>query len=91
MTYMSAVLIQVAILLYVAHVNELGDWRRLINPDNFATPFPSALAYVYGNCLMAAAFIFLDSIGDMNARAADMNKNIIVSDLTNTSIENFYI
>jgi hypothetical protein len=80
---MSAVLIQVAILLYVAYVNVLGDWRRLINPDNFATPFPSALAYVCGNCLMAAAFTFLDSIGDMN-------KNIIVSNLTNTSIENFY-
>ncbi len=90
MTYMSAVLIQVALLLYVAYVSVLWAWRKRINPDNFATPFTSALADVCGNCLMAVAFIFLESIGDMNARPADMNKNIIVSNLTNTSNNNFY-
>jgi hypothetical protein len=39
---------------------------------------------------MAASFIFLDSIRDINARATNTSKNIIVSNLTNTSIDNFY-
>ncbi len=91
MTYMLAVLIQVALLLYLGYVSVLWAWRRRINPDNSATPFTSALADVFGNCLMAAAFIFLDSIGDINARAANTSKNIIVNNLTNTSIDNIYL
>ncbi|CAG2114216.1 unnamed protein product, partial [Medioppia subpectinata] len=66
--YMVAVIAQIAILLYLAYVSVLWAWKRHINPDNSAIPFTSALADVFGNCLMAAAFTFLNAIDDPNAR-----------------------
>ncbi|CAG2173785.1 unnamed protein product [Oppiella nova] len=67
LAYMVAVVSQVAILLYLAYVSVLWAWKRHINPDNSAIPFTSALADVLGNCLMAAAFTFLNAINDPNA------------------------
>lgn len=61
------VVVQLLILLYLAYVSVFGAWKWRINPDNSAIPFTSALADVSGNFLMAAAFLFLDAIGDRNA------------------------
>ncbi len=88
---MLAILIQVALLLYLAYVSVLWAWKRRINPDNSAIPFTSALADVFGNCLMAAAFTFLDSIGDVNAQVNETDNFTIASNLTATTINTFYL
>lgn len=65
--YLFAVFLQLALLLYLAYLSVFWAWKKRINPDNSAIPFTSALADVFGNCLMAVAFLFLKSIKDINA------------------------
>lgn len=88
---MFAILIQVALLLYLAYGSVLWAWKRRINPDNSAIPFTSALADVFGNCLMAAVFTFLDAIGDVNAQVYETNDTTIASNLTANTINTFYL
>jgi solute carrier family 41 len=90
-SYMFAILIQVALLLYLAYGSVLWAWKRRINPDNSAIPFTSALADVFGNCLMAAVFTFLDAIGDVNAQVYETNDTTIASNLTANTINTFYL
>ena len=90
-TYCVAVLVQLAILLYLAYVSVFWAWKRRINPDNSAIPFTSALADVLGNCLMAVTFTLLKAINDPNANIIDdgNNNNIInVNITTNTLLNN---
>jgi len=92
--YMLAVLAQVALLLYLAYVSVLWAWKKRINPDNSAIPFTSALADVFGNCLMAAAFTFLNSIGDINAQVIDATNTTLINSTfagTDTTITSFYL
>jgi cation transporter-like permease len=90
-SYMFAVLIQVALLLYSAYVSVLWAWKRHINPDNCAIPLTSALADVFGNCLMAAVFTFLDAIGDVNAQVNQTNNPTFASNLTAATINTYYL
>lgn len=65
--YCAAVTAQLVILLYVAYVAVFWAWSVGINPDNAAIPFTSALADLFGNCLMALAFFLLNALNDPNA------------------------
>lgn len=74
--YLFAVFIQLALLLYLAYLSVFWAWKKRINPDNSAIPFTSALADVFGNCLMAVAFLFLKSIKDINAKDDSVSQSI---------------
>ena len=88
-SYLIAVIAQIAILLYLAYISVLWAWKRHINPDNSAIPFTSALADVLGNCLMAAAFTFLNSINDINARVDDSPMGNSTLAVVNSTVSNF--
>ncbi|GFT69068.1 solute carrier family 41 member 1 [Nephila pilipes] len=62
--YLLAALIQVAILLYAAHVMIHWMWVRHIDPDNSAIPYLTALGDLLGTALLAAAFMILYEVGD---------------------------
>ena len=83
-SYCVAVVIQLAILLYLAYVSVFWAWKKKINPDNSAIPFTSALADVLGNCLMAAAFTFLLAVNDPNAGLVEPEEG----DATTTALVN---
>ena len=74
-SYSIAVVIQLAILLYLAYISVFWAWKKKINPDNSAIPFTSALADVLGNCLMAAAFTLLKAVDDPNANLIETDDN----------------
>nr|XP_046918261.1 solute carrier family 41 member 3-like [Dermatophagoides farinae] len=73
--YIIAVVLQLALLLYLAYISVFWAWKHRINPDNSAIPFTSALADVFGNCLMAVAFTFLKWINDENTTIMENNDN----------------
>lgn len=89
-TYSLAVIIQLAILLYLAYISVFWAWKMKINPDNSAIPFTSALADVLGNCLMAGAFTFLKLINDQNANFleddASTGTNATLTTLANSTL-----
>lgn len=65
-TYVSAALIQVFLLLYIAYCMVQWMWRRRIDPDNSAIPYLTALGDLLGTSLLALAFVFLFYVGDMD-------------------------
>ncbi|OTF77168.1 solute carrier family 41-like protein [Euroglyphus maynei] len=77
--YIIAVVLQLALLLYLAYISVFWAWKHRINPDNSAIPFTSALADVFGNCLMAIAFTFLKWINDDNTKIMDFNDDMNVT------------
>jgi hypothetical protein len=79
LTYFLFVQIQCAIVLYLGFCGVMWAWKRKFNPDNSAIPFNSVMADFFGNFLMAAAFTFLNAIGDVNA----------IKDYGNTVVSNF--
>lgn len=62
-SYMLVSLIQVMLLLYIAHVIIHAMWKWKIDPDNSAIPYLTALGDLLGSSLLALAFLFLQSIG----------------------------
>ncbi|GIX69314.1 solute carrier family 41 member 1 [Caerostris extrusa] len=62
--YLLAALIQVAVLLYAAHVMVYWMWLKHIDPDNSAIPYLTALGDLLGTALLALAFMILYEIGD---------------------------
>lgn len=62
-TYVLVGLIQVMLLLYVAHLLIHTMWRRKIDPDNSAIPYLTALGDFSGSGLLLLAFMFLRYIG----------------------------
>lgn len=63
LSYMLVSLIQVMLLLYIAHVIIHAMWKWKIDPDNSAIPYLTALGDLLGSSLLALAFLFLQSIG----------------------------
>ncbi|GJQ68374.1 hypothetical protein Trydic_g16964 [Trypoxylus dichotomus] len=69
--YLTAALLQVFILLYVAHVMILWMWHFGVDPDNSAIPYLTALGDLLGTFLLGLAFQFLFLIGDQDSDVGD--------------------
>ncbi|XP_011694271.1 PREDICTED: solute carrier family 41 member 2-like [Wasmannia auropunctata] len=61
-SYVVVSLVQVMILLYVAHIIIHVMWRYKIDPDNSAIPYLTALGDLSGSLLLALAFFFIYSL-----------------------------
>ncbi|KAM7307611.1 putative solute carrier, partial [Ixodes scapularis] len=62
--YLTAAVIQVFLLLYIAHVMVHWMWTRRVDPDNSAIPYLTALGDLFGTALLAISFLLLSAIGD---------------------------
>ncbi|XP_067129804.1 solute carrier family 41 member 1-like isoform X2 [Centruroides vittatus] len=84
--YLVATLLQVAILLYVAHVMIHVMWKWKIDPDNSAIPLLTALGDLLGTGLLAIAFYFYTQIQNdvmmTMAISTDFPSNITGSDIS---------
>lgn len=69
--YLSAAVLQVFVLLYIAQVMTLGIWKCGIDPDNSAIPYLTALGDLLGTLLLGIAFHFLYLIGDRDGDVGD--------------------
>lgn len=69
--YLTAALIQVFLLLYIAYCMIQWMWRRKIDPDNSAIPYLTALGDLLGTSFLALAFLFLFYIGDHDPDVGD--------------------
>ncbi|KAL9694996.1 hypothetical protein quinque_014281 [Culex quinquefasciatus] len=63
LSYLLVSLIQIMLLLYIAHVIIHAMWKWKIDPDNSAIPYLTALGDLLGSSLLALAFLFIQSIG----------------------------
>ena len=70
-TYLTAALLQVWILLHTAHWLIHWFWRLYVNPDDSAIPYLTALGDLLGGGLLWMAFEFLYVIGDKDADVGD--------------------
>lgn len=62
--YLFAAFVQVAVLLYIAHIMIHWMWKRKIDPDNSAIPYLTAMGDLLGISLLAIAFQLLYLVGD---------------------------
>lgn len=69
--YLSAAVIQVFLLLYIAHVMVHWMWSQCVNPDNSAIPYLTALGDLIGTALLALSFCLLDRLGDGDSDVGD--------------------
>ncbi|XP_046427028.1 solute carrier family 41 member 1-like [Neodiprion virginianus] len=63
LSYLTAALLQIMLLLYIAHIIIHAMWRYKIDPDNSAIPYLTSLGDLTGSLLLAGAFKMLQSIG----------------------------
>ncbi|NWU66036.1 S41A3 protein, partial [Pterocles burchelli] len=56
MFYLTAALLQVGILLYVADIVVCLMWRKALDPDNFSIPYLTALGDLLGTVFLAVCF-----------------------------------
>lgn len=61
-SYLVVAVLQVMLLLYVAHIIIHAMWRYKIDPDNSAIPYLTALGDLTGTMFLAVAFWFLINI-----------------------------
>lgn len=61
-SYIVVSVLQVMLLLYVAHIIIHAMWRYKIDPDNSAIPYLTALGDLSGSLLLALAFFVIYSI-----------------------------
>ncbi|XP_014609559.1 PREDICTED: solute carrier family 41 member 3-like [Polistes canadensis] len=61
-SYIVVSVLQVMLLLYVAHIIIHAMWRHKIDPDNSAIPYLTALGDLSGTMFLALAFWFLTAI-----------------------------
>ncbi|KFO89513.1 Solute carrier family 41 member 1, partial [Buceros rhinoceros silvestris] len=68
MFYLTAALLQVGILLYVADLIVRLMWRKALDPDNFSIPYLTALGDLLGTGFLAVCFrlVWLIHGTDMN-------------------------
>ncbi|XP_044765346.1 solute carrier family 41 member 1-like [Coccinella septempunctata] len=71
LVYLTAAMIQVVLLLYIAQVMILAMWKVSIDPDNSAIPYLTALGDLLGTLLLSLAFEFLFLIGDHDSDVGD--------------------
>lgn len=69
--YLSAALLQVLILLYIAQVMINWMWNNYIDPDNSAIPYLTAIGDLLGTFLLGIAFQVLYLIGDRDSDVGD--------------------
>lgn len=69
--YLSAALVQVFLLLYIAQVMILRMWKCGVDPDNSAIPYLTALGDLLGTLLLGIAFQLLFIIGDRDSDVGD--------------------
>ncbi|XP_009271048.1 PREDICTED: solute carrier family 41 member 1 isoform X2 [Aptenodytes forsteri] len=69
--YMTAALLQVLILLYIADWMVHWMWGRDLDPDNFSIPYLTALGDLIGTGLLALSFHVLWLIGDRDSDVGD--------------------
>lgn len=69
--YLTAALVQVFLLLYIAQVMILHMWKCGIDPDNSAIPYLTALGDLLGTLLLGIAFQILFLIGDRDSDVGD--------------------
>ncbi|XP_037091563.1 solute carrier family 41 member 1-like [Pollicipes pollicipes] len=69
--YNCAAVLQVVVLLYVAHCMIHWMWKNGVDPDNSAIPYLTALGDLIGTGLLALAFQFLFIIGDRDSDLGD--------------------
>lgn len=69
--YMTAALLQVLILLYIADWMVHWMWGRGLDPDNFSIPYLTALGDLLGTGLLALSFHVLWLIGDRDTDVGD--------------------
>ncbi|XP_071434903.1 solute carrier family 41 member 1 isoform X2 [Pithys albifrons albifrons] len=69
--YMTAALLQVLILLYIADWMVHWMWGRDLDPDNFSIPYLTALGDLIGTGLLALSFRILWLIGDRDSDVGD--------------------
>ncbi|XP_069694265.1 solute carrier family 41 member 1 [Periplaneta americana] len=62
LSYLTVTLLQVMILLYIAHLLIHLMWKWKVDPDNSSIPFLTAFGDVLGTSLLALAFFFLDTL-----------------------------
>lgn len=62
LAYLTVGLIQIMLLLYIAHIMIHTMWKYKIDPDNGAIPYLTALGDLLGSSFLLLAFIFLKSI-----------------------------
>ncbi|KAK3912181.1 Solute carrier family 41 member 1 [Frankliniella fusca] len=65
--YLTAAVLQVLLLLYIAHVMTHWMWKQGIDPDNSAIPYLTAIGDLLGTGLLAVAFQLLYLIGDRDS------------------------
>lgn len=73
-SYLFVSLIQIMVLLYIAHVIIHAMWKWKIDPDNSAIPYLTALGDLFGSSLLLIAFITLRASG--NAYGAEQQESI---------------
>lgn len=59
LTYLGVGVIQLMMLLYIAHILIHTMWKYKIDPDNSAIPYMTALGDLMGTSLLLLGFIFL--------------------------------
>lgn len=69
--YLTAALVQVFLLLYIAQVMILRMWKCGVDPDNSAIPYLTALGDLLGTLLLGIAFQLLFIIGDRDSDVGD--------------------
>lgn len=62
LSYIFVSVLQIMILLYVAHIMIHTMWRFKVDPDNSAIPYLTALGDLLGSTLLLGAFMFLREI-----------------------------
>ncbi|EDW07473.1 solute carrier family 41 member 1 isoform X1 [Drosophila mojavensis] len=62
LSYLVASLLQVMLLLYIAHIIVHAMWKWKIDPDNSAIPYLTALGDLLGSSLLAVAWLFTMSV-----------------------------
>lgn len=68
--YLLAAIIQVSILLYIAHLLVPFLWTKKIDPDNSAIPGIMATGDLIGTALLTTAFFILVALHDPNVAPA---------------------
>lgn len=69
--YLSAALLQVFLLLYIAQIMINWMWKNYIDPDNSAIPYLTAIGDLLGTFLLGVAFQILYLIGDRDSDVGD--------------------
>lgn len=81
-SYLFVSLIQVMLLLYIAHVIIHAMWKWKIDPDNSAIPYLTALGDLLGSSFLALAFLFLQSIGHPYGESPEENGTTVTTPIS---------